>query len=149
MQANSLWTNREDQSPAISDAQSQGRGQGKPETFNFLGFTLICGRSRFGNFVIKRKTRRDRLRTKLKEIKELLRRRRHQPIPEQGQWLRQVINGPATEESRPGRPYPSSRVPQMNESDAYSPPKIWKSGDGERRHLRRHQPPDRGTDPRQ
>ena len=70
-----------------------GRGLGKPETFNFLGFTLICGRSRFGNFVIRRKTRRDRLRTKLKEIKEELRRRRHQPIPEQGRWLRQVVNG--------------------------------------------------------
>ena len=70
-----------------------GRGLGKPETFNFLGFTLICGRSRFGNLVIRRKTRRDRLRTKLKEIKEELRRRRHQPIPEQGRWLRQVVNG--------------------------------------------------------
>ncbi|MGI9434304.1 MAG: group II intron reverse transcriptase/maturase, partial [Geminicoccaceae bacterium] len=70
-----------------------GRGLGKPETFDFLGFTLICGRSRFGNFVIRRKTRRDRLRAKLKEIKEELRRRRHRPIPEQGQWLRQVVNG--------------------------------------------------------
>ena len=70
-----------------------GRGLGKLETFNFLGFTLICGRSRFGNFVIRRKTRRDRLRAKLKEIKKELRRRRHQPIPEQGQWLRQVVNG--------------------------------------------------------
>ena len=69
------------------------KGLGKPETFNFLGFTMICGRSRFGNFVIRRKTRRDRLRAKLKEIKEELRRRRHQPIPEQGQWLRQVVNG--------------------------------------------------------
>ena len=70
-----------------------GRGLGKPETFNFLGFTLICGRSRFGNFVIRRKTRRDRLRAKLKEIKGELRRRRHQPIPEQGRWLGQVVKG--------------------------------------------------------
>ena len=70
-----------------------GRGLGKPETFNFLGFTLICGRSRFGNFVIRRKTRRDRLRAKLKEIKRELRRRRHQPIPEQGRWLGQVVKG--------------------------------------------------------
>ncbi len=76
---------------AISNRAAQGLG--KPETFNFLGFTLICGRSRWGNFVIRRKTRRDRLRTKLKEIKEQLRRRRHQPIPEQGEWLRQVVTG--------------------------------------------------------
>ena len=60
------------------------RGLGKPETFNFLGFTLICGTSRRGNFLIKRKTRRDRMTAKLKEIKEEMRRRRHQPIPEQG-----------------------------------------------------------------
>ena len=70
-----------------------GRGVGKPETFNFLGFTLICGRSRFGNFVIRRKTQRERLRAKLKEIKKELRRRMHQPIPEQGQWLAQVVKG--------------------------------------------------------
>ena len=70
-----------------------GRGQGKPETFAFLGFTLICGRSRFGNFVIRRKTRRDRMQAKLKEIKKELRRRMHQPIPEQGRWLGQVVKG--------------------------------------------------------
>ena len=60
------------------------RGLGKPETFNFLGFTFICGRSRRGNFLLKRKSRRDRVRAKLKEIKEELRRRMHWPIPEQG-----------------------------------------------------------------
>ena len=65
-------------------ARRARRGLGKPETFNFLGFTMICGRSRSGSFLIKRKTRRDRTRAKLKEIKEELRRRRHQPIPEQG-----------------------------------------------------------------
>ena len=53
------------------------RGLGKPETFNFLGFTLICGKSRRGDFLIKRKTRRDRMRAKLREIKEELRRRMH------------------------------------------------------------------------
>ena len=57
---------------------------GKPETFNFLGFTLICGRTRRGIFQLKRKTRRDRSRAKLQEIKEELRRRRHYPIPQQG-----------------------------------------------------------------
>ena len=63
------------------------RGLGKPETFKFLGFTHICGQSRRGKFLLKRRTRRDRMRAKLTEIKEELRRRMHQPIPEQGQWL--------------------------------------------------------------
>ena len=69
------------------------RGLGKPETFNFLGFTFICGRSRRGSFLLKRKSRRDRVRTKLKEIKVELRQRMHWPIPEQGSWLAQVIRG--------------------------------------------------------
>ena len=69
------------------------RGLGKPETFNFLGFTFICGKSRRGKFQIKRKTRRDRMRAKLQAIKQELRRRMHQPIPEQGKWLRQVVTG--------------------------------------------------------
>jgi group II intron reverse transcriptase/maturase len=69
------------------------RGLGKPETFNFLGFTFICGRSRQGNFLLKRKSRRDRVRVKLKEIKQELWRRMHWPIPEQGRWLAQVIRG--------------------------------------------------------
>src|SRR5262249_55554568 len=66
---------------------------GKPETFNFLGFTFICGTSSGGQFQIKRKTRRDRMRAKLKEIKEEMRQRRHHSIPEQGHWLRQVVTG--------------------------------------------------------
>jgi group II intron reverse transcriptase/maturase len=69
------------------------RGLGKPETFNFLGFTFYCGLSRRGRFLLKRKTRRDRMRAKLKEIKAELRRRMHQPIPSQGLWLRQVVAG--------------------------------------------------------
>jgi RNA-directed DNA polymerase len=69
------------------------RGLGKPETFNFLGFTFICGKSRQGQFQLKRTTRRDRMRAKLREVKEELRRRMHQPIPEQGRWLRQVVTG--------------------------------------------------------
>jgi RNA-directed DNA polymerase len=69
------------------------RGLGKPETFKFLGFTFICGRSRRGNFLLTRKSRRDRMRAKLKEIKEELRRRMHQSIPEQGRWLAQVVSG--------------------------------------------------------
>src|SRR5262249_34715449 len=69
------------------------RGLGKPQTFNFLGFIFICGKSRGGKFLVHRKTRRDRMQAKLKEVKEQLRRRRHQPIPEQGKWLRQVVTG--------------------------------------------------------
>jgi hypothetical protein len=69
------------------------RGFGKPETFNFLGFTFICSTGRNGRFLLQRKTRRDRLRAKLKEVKEEMRQRRHQPIPEQGKWLKQVLTG--------------------------------------------------------
>jgi RNA-directed DNA polymerase len=69
------------------------RGLGKPETFDFLGFSFICGKTRSGKFQIKRKTRRDRMRAKLREIKGAMRRRMHQPIPEQGKWLRQVVRG--------------------------------------------------------
>src|SRR5205085_4663214 len=68
-------------------------GLGKPETFNFLGFTFICGKSRRGKFLLKRKSRRDRMRAKLQAIKQELRQRRHQPIPVQGKWLRQVVKG--------------------------------------------------------
>jgi RNA-directed DNA polymerase len=69
------------------------RGLGKPETFKFLGFVLICGKSRRGGFLVKRKTRRDRMRATLRAIKEELQRRRHQPIPETGKWLAQVVSG--------------------------------------------------------
>src|SRR5271166_5386561 len=66
------------------------KGFGKPETFNFLGFKFICGRSRLGKFLLKRKSRRDRMQSKLKEIEAELRWRRHQPFPEQGEWLAQI-----------------------------------------------------------
>jgi group II intron reverse transcriptase/maturase len=69
------------------------RGIGKPETFKFLGFVLICGKSRRGEFQIRRKSRRDRMRAKLQEIKEALRRRMHRPIPETGKWLAQIVGG--------------------------------------------------------
>jgi group II intron reverse transcriptase/maturase len=69
------------------------RGLGKPETFNFLGFTFICGKTRAGKFQLKRKTRRDRMRAKLKMIKEEMWRRMHQPIPAQGKWLWHVVRG--------------------------------------------------------
>jgi group II intron reverse transcriptase/maturase len=69
------------------------RGQGKPETFTFLGFTFICGKSRRGTFQLQRKTRTDRMRAKLLEIKEQMRKRMHASIPEQGMWLKSVVNG--------------------------------------------------------
>src|SRR6266702_362696 len=69
------------------------RGLGKPETFKFLGFVLICGKSRRGGFLVKRKSRRDRMRARLQAIKEELRQRMHQPIPATGKWLTQVVSG--------------------------------------------------------
>jgi group II intron reverse transcriptase/maturase len=74
-------------------ANRKQHGLGKPETFTFLGFTFICGKSRQGRFQLQRKTRADRMRAKLREIKEELRRRMHWPIPEQGEWLRQIVAG--------------------------------------------------------
>jgi group II intron reverse transcriptase/maturase len=77
-----------------SAAQNRARrGLGKPETFNFLGFVHICGRSRKGGFQLQRKTRRDRMRAKLQEIKEALWERMHDTIPEQGKWFAQVVRG--------------------------------------------------------
>ena len=69
------------------------RGVGKPETFDFLGFTFICGKTRSGKFQLRRKSRRDRMKAKLRMIKEELRQRMHQSIPVQGRWLRRVVGG--------------------------------------------------------
>jgi len=69
------------------------RGRSKPDTFKFLGFVLICDKSRRGDFRIRRKSRRDRMCAKLKEIKEALRRQTNRPIPETGKWLAQVVAG--------------------------------------------------------
>ena len=70
------------------------RGEGKPETFTFLGFTHICGRKQLERgFIVKRETATKRLRAKLSEVKQALLRRRHEPIPEQGAWLRGVVRG--------------------------------------------------------
>jgi RNA-directed DNA polymerase len=76
-----------------ASANRARRGLGKPETFDFLGFTFICGKSRNGGFLLKRKSRGDRMRAKLKAIKEGLKARMHQPIPVQGQWLGRVVAG--------------------------------------------------------
>ena len=69
------------------------RGEGKPETFDFLGFTHICGKTRKGKFSLQRRSIGKRMRKKLVEISEGLRKRMHIPIPEQGKWLRQVVGG--------------------------------------------------------
>jgi RNA-directed DNA polymerase len=69
------------------------RGLSKPETFKFLGFVLICDKTRRGDFRVRRKSRADRMRAKLREIKEALRRRANRPIPETGKWLSQVVTG--------------------------------------------------------
>jgi len=70
------------------------RGGGKPETFNFLGFTHICAKNRkTGGFSVDRKTIRKRLSTKLKAVREELRRRWHEPVAEVGKWLRSVVQG--------------------------------------------------------
>jgi group II intron reverse transcriptase/maturase len=69
------------------------RGLGKPETFGFLGFTHICAKTRNGRFSLKRITNSKRMRAKQHQVKDELKRRRHHPIPEQGQWLASVVRG--------------------------------------------------------
>ncbi len=69
------------------------RGLGKPETFDFLGFTHICGKGRSGSFWLRRHTVSKRLQAKLKQVKDQLKRRRHLPIPDQARWLASVVRG--------------------------------------------------------
>lgn len=69
------------------------RGEGKPETFNFLGFTHCCDKTRKGRFIVLRQTQKTRMRRKLKEVKCQLRRRLHDPIDEVGAYLRSVVTG--------------------------------------------------------
>ena len=74
--------------------QRKRRGEGKPETFDFLGFTHVCGTTRkTGRFIVKRQTIRKRLSAKLRALKAELRHRWHTPIPQLGQWLRSVVQG--------------------------------------------------------
>jgi hypothetical protein len=71
----------------------RGGGGSKPGTFNFLGFTHVCDTTRKGKFIVLRQTQRKRMRAKLREVKQELRRRLHDPVPEVGQWLRAVVRG--------------------------------------------------------
>jgi RNA-directed DNA polymerase len=74
-------------------ANRAARGLGKPETFGFLGFTHICGKTRGGWFQVKRVTIAKRVRAALRQVKDQLRSRMHLPIPEQGRWLASVVRG--------------------------------------------------------
>src|SRR5258708_35783755 len=70
-----------------------GRGDGKPETFNFLGFTHSCAKTRQGKFTVLRQTMRHRWRAKLKAVRAELKRRLHNAVPEVGAYLRSVVMG--------------------------------------------------------
>ena len=74
-------------------ARRRARGLGKPQTFDFLGFTHICGSDRNGRVALRRRTCCKRLHAKLRVIKDELKHRRYLPIPEQGQWLARVLQG--------------------------------------------------------
>ena len=76
-----------------AELNRQRRGEGKPETFDFLGFTHLNGKNRKGYFTVKRQTIGKRLRKKLRELKPQLRQRRHEAIADTGKWLRSVVQG--------------------------------------------------------
>jgi RNA-directed DNA polymerase len=78
------------------------RGLGRPETFQFLGFTHYCGKTRKGRFALKRVTEAKRMRAKVATVKAELRWRRHLPIPEQGAWLGSVVRGHCAYYAVPG-----------------------------------------------
>src|SRR5271157_5825169 len=77
----------------FAEPNRKQRGEGKPETFDFLGFTHISGTDRNGNFVVKRKTMGKRMRTKLQEVKQQLRHRMHESVALTGEWLKSVVQG--------------------------------------------------------
>ncbi len=76
-----------------AELNRQRRGEGKPETFDFLGFTHISGKNRRGYFTVKRQTIGQRLRKKLRELQQQLRQRRHEAVARTGKWLRSVVQG--------------------------------------------------------
>src|SRR5712692_656568 len=77
----------------FAEENRKRRGEGKPETFDFLGFTHISGKNRLGRFMVRRTTIRKRMRAKLRQIKQQLRERMHDPVPQTGQWLKSVVQG--------------------------------------------------------
>ena len=76
-----------------AQANRKKRGEGKPETFDFLGFTHVSGKNRKGYFTVKRRTIAKRLRGKLRDLKQQLQRRRHDPVASTGEGLRSVVQG--------------------------------------------------------
>ncbi len=77
----------------FAEQNRKKRGEGKPETFDLLGFTHISAKDRNGNFALKRKTIAKRMRAKLQEIKQELRKRMHELVKQTGQWLKSVVQG--------------------------------------------------------
>ena len=77
----------------FADKTRRNRGDGKPETFNFLGFTHICAKTRQGWFTVLRQTMRKRWQAKLHAVRIELKRRRHESIPRTGAYLRAVVTG--------------------------------------------------------
>jgi RNA-directed DNA polymerase len=106
------------------------RGDGKPEVFDFLGFTHICGKTRkTGRFIVKRKTIQKRLAAKLGELKQELRRRWHQPVSEVGKWLRSVVQGYFNYYAVPGN---------MDSLNSFRAQAIWRWRRALRRRSQRH-----------
>jgi RNA-directed DNA polymerase len=77
----------------FAEQNRRRRGEGKPETFDFLGLTHISGKNRLGRFTVRRKTIRKRMQAKLREIKQQLRERMHDPVRQTGQWLKSIVQG--------------------------------------------------------
>lgn len=76
-----------------ADENRRRRGERKPESLNFLGFTHLCGRKRNGKFVVLRHTMRKRQRSKCRQLKQELKRRMYLPVPNMGRWLQSVLRG--------------------------------------------------------
>ena len=77
----------------FAEENRKRRGEGKPETFDFLGFTHISGKNGVGRFMVRRTTIRKRMRAKLRQIKQQLCERMHDPVPQTGGWLKSVVQG--------------------------------------------------------
>jgi hypothetical protein len=77
----------------FAEPNRERRGEGKPETFDFLGFTHISGKNSKGHFTVRRRTIRKRMRSKLRQIKQQLRERMHDRVPQTGEWLKSVVQG--------------------------------------------------------
>ena len=106
------------------------RGEGKPEVFDFLGFTHMYGKTRkSGRFIVKRTTIRKRLSAKLGELKEELRQRWHQPVAEVGRWLRSVVQGYFNYHAVPGN---------MDRLNCFRAQVIWRWYRALRRRSQRH-----------